>query len=185
MDEELELARAFAAREAWAYDLAYRRHGSVLYAAARQVLRDDREAQDCVHDVLLRLWRSGSTYRSERGTLRAFLATCVRNEALSRVRKSGNRARIEQTFETPDGAAKTEGDVGETVAARESVRRALAGLSDKQRESVVMAYYRQFTLVEIAHELSEPVGTIKSRLSSALQNLRKAFASEESAHVGS
>ena len=57
--DELELARAFVNREAWAYEAAYREHGSVLYAAALQVLRDSHDAQDCVHDVFLRLWRRG------------------------------------------------------------------------------------------------------------------------------
>jgi RNA polymerase sigma-70 factor, ECF subfamily len=172
---ELELARAFVKREAWAYDAAYREHGRTVYAAALQVLRDPQEAQDCVHDVLLRLWRRGSDYRLERGSLRAFLAVCVRNEALSRSRKARNRERIVETVRPASDVA----DFGTMVADRESVRSALQSLGDKHRETIGLAYYGQLTLDEIARKLDEPLGTIKSRLSAALRKLRETLASED------
>ena len=176
---ELELARAFVKREAWAYEAAYREHGRTIYAAALQVLHDAQEAQDCVHDVLLRLWRRGCDYRVERGSLRAFLAVCVRNEALSRSRKAQNRERIVRAAEPPGDVA----DFGGAVADRESIRAAIDALGDKHRETIGLAYYGQFTLDEIARKLGEPLGTIKSRLSAALRKLRETLASEEPPHA--
>jgi RNA polymerase sigma-70 factor (ECF subfamily) len=179
-DEELVLARAFVNREAWAYDAAYKVHGNVLYSAALQVLRDPHEAADCVHDVLLRLWRRGDAYRIERGSLRAFLAVCARNEALSRSRKSRNRDRIVQALERPSG----DGDIATGVADRESMRRALEVLTTKQRETIELAYVRHMTHEEIATSLGEPTGTVKSRLSSALRKLREALAPRGGHDVG-
>jgi RNA polymerase sigma-70 factor, ECF subfamily len=178
--DDPELSRGFAAREGWAYEAAYRLHGRTLYAAAFGVLRVAQDAQDCVHDVLLRLWQRGGDFRIERGSLVAFLAVCVRNEALSRLRKRGNRERIEQTA-TPSAAGA---DVGNAVADRASVDAALRRLNDKERRTVSLAYYRHLTHAEIAAELREPVGTVKSRLSSALRNLRAAFPREESDYAG-
>jgi RNA polymerase sigma-70 factor (ECF subfamily) len=171
LDGEPELARAFVAREAWAHEAAYRLHGRVLYAAALGVLRDPQDAQDCVHDVLLRLWRNSSAFRSERGSLRAFLAVCVRNEALSRLRKSHNRDRIERSLRVPD----TFDDVASGVAQEESIGRALAALTESQRQTVLLSYFGHLTHEEIAGELGEPVGTVKSRLSAALRRLRQAL----------
>jgi RNA polymerase sigma-70 factor (ECF subfamily) len=176
---ELELARAFVKREAWAYEAAYREHGRAIYAAALQVLSNAQEAQDCVHDVLLRLWRRGSAYREERGSLRAFLAVCVRNEALSRSRKARNRERIVRETEPRGDVA----DFGSAVADRESIRVALDALGDKQRETIALAYYGRLTLEEIARKFDEPLGTVKSRLSAALRKLRETFASEEPPHA--
>jgi RNA polymerase sigma-70 factor, ECF subfamily len=173
--DDLELGRAFAAREAWAYEAAYRLYARVLHAAAHGVLHTDPDAQDCVHDVLLRLWRRGDAYRIERGSLRAFLAVCVRNEALSRVRDERNRERIARATHEPAIAP----DASEEVAQRQSVRAALQALSDKQRQSVELAYYGGLTHEQIALQLEEPVGTVKSRLSAALRRLREAFGSEE------
>lgn len=177
--DDLEIAQAFVKREAWAYDAAYRTHGRLIYAAALQVLRDPQEAQDCVHDVMLRLWRRGSDYRLERGSLRAFLAVCVRNEALSRSRKSANRQRIARGVESAGDVA----DFGGAIADREALRGALDSLGEKQRTTIGLAYYGHLTLDEIARKLGEPVGTIKSRLSAALRKLRESLASGESSHA--
>ncbi|MBV8722386.1 MAG: sigma-70 family RNA polymerase sigma factor [Candidatus Eremiobacteraeota bacterium] len=179
MDESRELAEAFASGEAWAYEAAYRMHAGLLQAAARSVLRDRDEAQDCVHDVLTRLWQRGNAYRIERGSLRAFLAVCVRNEALSRARTSSHRANIAQRLPpVPD-----EPDPSDAIAERETVGNALRSLNEKERGTLEMAYYEGLTHEQIAQRTGEPVGTIKSRLSSALRRLRAYFAQPESSHV--
>ena len=179
MDDDAELARAFVAREAWAYEAAYRMHGKVLYAAALGVLRDAQDAQDCVHDVLVRLWQRGNDFMRERGSLRAFLAVCVRNEALSRLRVARNRERIAASIPEPSD----EPDVGEQVVQRVAIRGALETLDPKQRTIIELAYYTHLTHEQIAAKLKEPVGTVKSRLSAALRKLRERF-TEESSHVG-
>ncbi len=150
-----------------------------LYVVAFGVLRIAQDAQDCVHDVMLRLWQGGDAFRVERGSLRAFLAVCVRNEALSRARKSRNRDRIARSVREPAG----QDDVGEAVTARESVRAALAGLTESQRRAIDLAYYAGLTHEQIAGELGEPVGTIKSRLSAALRRLRGDFVRQETTHA--
>lgn len=183
MHEETELARAFAARESWAYETAYRLYGRTLFQAALGVLRDDQEAQDCVHDVMLRLWRRGSGFCVERGSVGAFLAVSARNEALSRLRKRVNRERI-ATGAALKTAEVVAADVSEAVSERFAIDAALQLLSEKERQSIVLAYYRHFTHAEIADELNEPVGTIKSRLSAALRRLRVAFVSQEIQHAG-
>jgi RNA polymerase sigma-70 factor (ECF subfamily) len=170
-----ELARAFAAGESWAYEAAYTLHRDTLYAAAWSVLRDGGDAQDCVHDVMARLWRRRSAFTFERGSLRAFLAVCVRNEALTRARNAGNRERIALRL-MPAAVA---GDHSAGVAEREAVERALRALTDKQRETIVMAYYQGMTHPEIADRTGEPIGTVKSRLSGALRRLREFFIAEE------
>ena len=144
----------------------------MLYSAALQVLRDPNDAADCVHDVLLRLWRRRDAYRVQRGSLRAFLAVCIRNEAISRARTARNRDRILQGLDRP----KDHDDVAGGVVDRESIRRALEVLPQKQRETIELAYVRQMTHEEIASALGEPTGTVKSRLSSALRKLRETLA---------
>jgi RNA polymerase sigma-70 factor, ECF subfamily len=177
-DDELTLA--FSRGEAWAYEAAYRLHGDALYAAARGVLRDTSDAQDCVHDVMARLWQRRSAFTPERGSLRAFLAVCARNEALTRVRNASTRERILSRV-VPEVPAPR--DYGDELAERESVERALSALTEKQRETIQMAYYQCLTHPEIAQRTGEPVGTIKSRLSVALRRMREFFAAEESSHV--
>lgn len=150
-----------------------------LYGVAFGVLRIAQDAQDCVHNVMLRLWRDGDAFRVERGSLRAFLAVCARNEALSRARTARNRDRIARSFREP----AEQDDVGESVTTRESVRVALQSLTESQRRAIDLAYYTGLTHEQIAAELGEPVGTIKSRLSAALRRLRGDFVRQETTHA--
>lgn len=175
-----ELALAFSRGEAWAYEAAYRIHGDALYAAAYGILHDAPDAQDCVHDVMVRLWQRRHVFTPERGSLRAFLAVCARNEALTRARNTGTRERILTRAAAPAASAR---DHGDDVAERESMERALGALTGKQRDTIEMAYYQCLTHPEIAERTGEPLGTVKSRLAGALRRLREYFSAEESSHV--
>jgi RNA polymerase sigma-70 factor (ECF subfamily) len=151
--------------------------GARLYATARRVVRDDEVASDCVHDVFLRLWRTGSAYAPARGSLEAFLVTCVRNEALARVRNEGRREVLRKGLPV-EQSYDEESDPIE----RERIARAVASLSPEQQRSIELAYYRGLTFAEIASDLGEPLGTIKSRISGALRKLRERL-SEDIGHA--
>ena len=170
--EEASFGQAFARREEWAFDEAYRRYGALLYSVALGVLHAPQDAEDCVHDVLTRLWLSPQAFAFERGTVRAFLTVCVRNDAISRVRTRSRRAALAhalqsgveeaETFEIPDHVEY------------ERLRRALADLPGVQREALMLAYFGGKTHVEVAAALGEPLGTVKSRISLGLRKLAAA-----------
>jgi len=171
--EERAVEAGFVAREAWAFEAAYVTYRRLLYGAAYGVLHDASDAEDCVHDVLIRLWQRGHAYTAARGTLHAFLSVCVRNEALSRRRRGVNRARIER--EKLDAGA-VEPPADDPVLGRMIVTQSLQSLTDPQRQAIQLAYYDGLTHEEIARRLGEPVGTVKSRLSNALRVLRRVLA---------
>jgi RNA polymerase sigma-70 factor (ECF subfamily) len=171
--QDRAVENGFVAREAWAFEAAYQSFKSLLFGAAASVLNNREDAEDTVHDVLARLWQRGHAYTTARGSLRAFLIACVRNEALSRRRKSGNRLRIEQTVR-PETVVPAD----ESLADRDRVARALDVLGEKQREVIRLAYEEGLPYAEIAQRLNEPAGTIKSRLSNAVRTLRAHFAAQ-------
>ena len=169
------LERAFAARSEWAYDEAYRRFGARLYAGARRLLRDSESAADCVQDVMLHLWKRGDAYSADRGSLEAFLAACVRNNALARLRNEGRH--IQRLRAMPRDPEEYQIDVDPIEQAR--LAAALEKLDAKQREAVERAYFAGMTHSEIAQELDTPIGTVKTRLAAAMRNLRSALSTED------
>jgi RNA polymerase sigma-70 factor (ECF subfamily) len=174
------LESAFAQRREWAYEAAYSRFGGRLYATALRLLRNPQAAQDCVHDVLLRLWRKPNAYSPERGILEAFLVVCVRNESLARLRGDARHAQIQQSV-----ASEPESyDLVVDPIERARIETAMQRLSALQRRVVQLAYYGGMTHREIAEQLDEPVGTVKSRLSAALRSLRDALGSSGAAYGG-
>ncbi|MBV8599940.1 MAG: hypothetical protein JO359_00095, partial [Candidatus Eremiobacteraeota bacterium] len=78
------------------WDEVYRLYADACFSVALYVLRAPDDAEDCVHDVFLRIYNAPGAYRPERGNLRAFLIACVRNEALSRRRTAARRRAIEE-----------------------------------------------------------------------------------------
>jgi RNA polymerase sigma-70 factor (ECF subfamily) len=171
---DAELASAFATKADGAFEEVYRRYGALLRTAARHVLGPAGDTDDCVHDVLLRVW-SRQKFSSGRGSLRAFLAVCVRNEAISRRRSSTRLAAFEdQTANDPlhGGGRDHSVDAVERVA----IRAALATLPREQRDVIELAYWGRYTKAEIAAKLEVPLGTIKSRASVGLRKLARTCA---------
>lgn len=171
-----ELAAAFAAKERWAFDEAYRRFGALLYSTAYNVLNNREDAQDCVHDALARVWRSPDSYSRSRGAVRSFLVVCVRNEAITRLRSKTRRLRLAERI----AAEPQEHDELPfvDVVEHDRLRAALGHLPPDQRRPLEMAYYEQKTHTEIARELAQPLGTIKSRIAMGLRKLGNALGAD-------
>jgi RNA polymerase sigma-70 factor, ECF subfamily len=174
--DETTLAQAFARRERWAFDEAYRRFGSLLYTVAYNVLHIAEDAEDCVHDVLVRVWKNPRTYTVDRGSVRAFLVVCVRNDAISRTRSAARREQLaERIGRENDGFEDLH--INDFIEERR-VREALAQLPDEQRTAVLLAYFGGKTHVEIAKQLGQPLGTVKSRIALGLRKLGAALTAE-------
>jgi RNA polymerase sigma-70 factor (ECF subfamily) len=172
--DDAALAQAFVSRVPDALGEAYRRYGDLLFSVARSVMCDATLAEDCVHDALVRVWSQAESYRPGRGTLRAFLVVCIRNEALTRRRDASRHAAIEArafSGDRFDEGAFAESDHVELARLRE----ALAALPADQRAVLDHAYFGGLSQSQIAARLGLPLGTVKSRASIALRKLALAM----------
>lgn len=176
-EDDDRLAAAFAARESWAFDEAYRRFGGLLYSTAYNVLGNADDAQDCIHDALARVWRSPNAYSRSRGAVRSFLVVCVRNEAISRMRSLGRRARLTERL-AAEPQEHDEIRIADPIE-RDRLRTALAALPPEQRAPLELAYYGGKTHVEVAEELGAPLGTVKSRIALGLRKLAAALGARQ------
>ena len=133
-----------------------------------RVLRDRREAEDLLHDVLLEVWRQAGDYDRNRGTLRTWLSIRMRSRAIDR-RKSPRYSRSVSLENRDEGTASDDPSRAPDIAA---VRRALTTLSDEQRVVIELGYFSGLSSSEIAKRVDIPVGTVKSRVAAALAKLR-------------
>jgi RNA polymerase sigma-70 factor (ECF subfamily) len=172
--EDDQMVADFVAGERHGLESVYAAYRKPLYSVARNILRDEDEAQDCVHDALLRIWQRPGGYRSERGSLRAYLLVSVRNEALTRQRNAARHTHIEKRA-AREQQSVYELDVNDPVE-RGRLRRALAALPAEQKTALELAYFGQLTHVQVAQRLDAPLGTIKSRIALALRKLHSAMA---------
>jgi len=169
-----ELAAAFVARRPQALEEAYRRYAGVLHAVARNALGESFEAADCVHDTVLRIWLAADSYREARGSLRAFLIVCVRNQALTRRRDAARHVTLERRNARFEATSEGPHEIPDYVEVRR-LQAALSSLPAEQRTVIELAYYGGRSQTEIARELGAPLGTIKSRAALGLRKLMSAL----------
>jgi RNA polymerase sigma-70 factor (ECF subfamily) len=150
----------------------YARYSSLVYAIALRVLGDTGAAEDVLQEVFLQLWRNPGAFDSSRGNLGAWLGVITRNRAIDGLRKRRPESDIAGVVVSvePDMASDAE-----QKRAMEKVRSTLGGMSQSQRSALEMAYFEGLTHTEIAAKTGEPLGTIKTRIRTGLQALRKAF----------
>ncbi|MFE2628307.1 sigma-70 family RNA polymerase sigma factor [Streptomyces sp. NPDC059374] len=147
--------------------------GSVL-GVARAVLRDQAQSEEVAQEVLVEVWRTAPRYRPERGTAINWILTLAHRRAVDRVR-SVEAAAARDTKAALLAHQPAYDEVTEQVENRleqEQVRRCLRTLTELQRQSVTLAYYRGLTYREVAEALSLPLGTVKTRLRDGLIRLR-------------
>jgi RNA polymerase sigma-70 factor, ECF subfamily len=151
----------------------YDRYSSIVYSVALRVLGDTGRAEDVMQEVFMQLWRNPGAFDAHRGSLAAWLAVIARNRAIDAVRKRRPESNIEDVVVAAD--LDLESEAARKIAV-EKVRGVLAGMPTEQRRAVELAFFEGLTHTEVAAKLGEPLGTVKTRIRSALQTLRKVMA---------
>jgi RNA polymerase sigma-70 factor, ECF subfamily len=157
----------------------YDRHSTAVYSLALRVVRRREDAEDVTQQVFTQAWRSSARYDQSRGVVAAWLLMMARSRAIDCVRRR-NPARDgvsddERLAAIPDPGPSVEHVVA-TSEQVERVRTAIDALPEEQRMAVELAYYDGLTHSEIAARTATPLGTVKTRVRSALQTLRAAVA---------
>jgi len=175
--QEQELLQVLVSRTARGDELAFEQLYDLLsatvYGVCRRVLRDPAESEEVAQEVLLEIWRKATHYDPSRAGVRSWAVMIAHSRAVDRVRSSERRRAREKATALPEPPAVDE--VSEAAVSAFEVRRvrkALAELSDVQRESVRLAFYGGHTHTEVAALLGVPVGTVKSRIRDGLGRLR-------------
>lgn len=153
----------------------YDRYSGVVYGVALRVLGDTMAAEDVLQEVFLQLWRNPHSFDPARGSLAPWLAVIARNRAIDLLRKRPQQE-DEDISELPIATSVNLEDAAAQRQAIEKVRSVLAGLPAEQRRTLEMAFFEGMTHTEIAAKTGDPLGTVKTRVRSALLAVRKALA---------
>ena len=148
-------------------------YSGVVYGVALRVLGDTTAAEDVLQEIFLQLWRRPQAFNAERGRLAPWLAVIARNRAIDVLRKRPPETDID---EMPVSTGIDLEDVAARRLAIEKVRCVIGELPPEQRKALEMAFFEGLTHTEIASKTGDPLGTVKTRIRSALMAVRKALA---------
>ena len=177
--EELALIRAIAAGDKTAFGSLYDRYAGTVMALCLRVLGDRAEAEEAVTDVFWQVWQQAGRFDLERGQPIAWLSTLARTRAIDRRRALARRRSLvvpeddgagSRTERLPSDADPHADAVGSEQGER--VRRALSSLAPEQRRVVEMNFFGGLSHKDIAAELGEPLGTVKTRIRSGLARMK-------------
>jgi RNA polymerase sigma factor (sigma-70 family) len=171
---EEELVAALKRNERTAFEFLYDHYSGALYNIISKTLRDEETAADVLQESFLKIWKNIASYNPEKGRLFTWIINIARNGAIDAVRMEGRKPTMD---DIDDKAALDERDISEDTQAISSDMKAIVDLLRPERKILIdMAYFQGYTHEEISEELSIPLGTVKSRIRTALQELKRYFA---------
>ncbi|QTZ95595.1 sigma-70 family RNA polymerase sigma factor [Streptomyces auratus] len=157
-----------------AFESLYTAVAGTVLGLVRRVVRDPAQSEEVAQEVLIEVWRTAARFDPRQGSAMAWIMTLTHRRAVDRVR-SVQAAADRDHRAGVHGYTTAFDEVSEQVERRlerEQVRRCLGQLTDLQRESVTLAYYRGYTYRETADLLGTALGTVKTRLRDGLIRLR-------------
>jgi RNA polymerase sigma-70 factor, ECF subfamily len=182
---DAELMARVAQGDSAAIEVLYDRYNRVVYSFALRIIGDRQGAEELLQEVFFRVWRQADAYSDRRGSFVTWLLSITHNMGIDELRRRRRRPqRADQ--EDPLEFLATMADRGRSVeqdvllnTLRDQVNAAMNDLPDAQREALELAYFRGLTQREIAEELGEPLGTIKTRMRLGLRKLRTHLEQQE------
>jgi RNA polymerase sigma-70 factor, ECF subfamily len=182
---DARLARRIRDGDADALGELYDRYAAIALGTALRVVGDREEAEDVVHDAFVTVWRKIDRFDADRGALRAWLMTVVRNRAIDRIRSRRMTVDVADADERSllrTGPNPTWESVLLSTSAAE-IRGALADLPHEQRRAIELAYFEGYTYREVAELTGVAAGTANGRLRLALEKLRDALGGTSGAPI--
>ena len=176
--EERQLVEGLLAGNEDAVRALYARYARPIFTLGLRLLGSPEAAEELTQDVFLAAWRKAARFDPSRGRLSTWLMTIAHNLAVDRLRREtgASRPRLVLVDEVPEVPSA---DEEEPIVERDAALRALSTLSDAERRLLVRAYFGGLTAREIAEDDKIPLGTVKTRLRTALIKVRKANVDKE------
>jgi len=173
------LLERISRRESSALSELYDRNSSLLFSIIIRILKEKTEAEDVLQEVFLTIWERAEKYDKQLGSPSAWLARVARNRAVDRLRSKGYKTRAKESdLERAHDVFSTEYAANPEQHAmlssqQEDILIALTTLSKEQKELIEFAYFRGYTQSELAEHFNLPLGTVKTRIRTAMSALRQ------------
>ncbi len=167
---ENELVHLLKQRTQAAFNYLYDNYSGALYNIITSILKDKELANDVLQEVFIKIWRQIDQYDAEKGRLFTWMVNISRNASIDALRSKGyniqkqNRELTENVYEAAGGTDIETDKIG--------LRKIVSSLKNEYKELIELAYFQGYTQDEISKILSMPLGTVKTRLRTALIQLK-------------
>ncbi|MDO8970709.1 MAG: RNA polymerase sigma factor [Saprospiraceae bacterium] len=170
--QDQQLINRLQAQDRAAIGTLYEAYGGALFGVVLRIVQQRELAEQVLQDTFVKAWKNGASYDTTKGRLFTWLLNIARNTAIDATRtahyqKSRKTDSLDSLVHSPGGQSLNPDQIG----VRELVNR----LDEKYKTLIDMVYFRGYTQEEVAEETGIPLGTVKTRLRYAINELRGIF----------
>jgi RNA polymerase sigma factor (sigma-70 family) len=167
---EAELVNMLKQRTQSAFNYLYDNYSASLYTVILSILQEKELANDTLQEVFIKIWRQIEQYNPEKGRLFTWMVNISRNASIDILRSKDYHSQKQnrELTENVYNAASTVNIETDKIG----LRKLISNLKDDQKILIELAYFQGYTQDEISKLLNMPLGTVKTRLRSALIQLR-------------
>lgn len=183
--EDPALVTMVSGGSAAALEILYERYSRVVFSFALRILGDRAAAEELLQEVFFRTWKQARHFSEIRGSFVTWLLSITHNMAIDEIRKQNRRPRRADSADpvlmltnVVDEQASVEEQASNSET-REQIMSAIRTLPHAQQAVIELAYFRGLTQREIAVELGEPLGTIKTRMRLGVRKIREYLETHE------
>ena len=167
--DERELVTALRQNDDQAFGYLYDHYSGALYSVIKQVVGDLEVSNDVLQETFINIWRKIELYDESKGRLFTWMLNIARNAAIDKTRSKGFQQSSKlQPIVDSDGILASVKPGSDDYG----LKKVLLRLKDEQRLLIDLSYFQGFTHEQIAKALDIPLGTVKTRIRSALTQLR-------------
>jgi RNA polymerase sigma-70 factor (ECF subfamily) len=168
---ESELVASLQQRSEKAFSYLYDNYSGALYGVINSIVTEAETANDVLQDVFVNIWKKIESYDPAKGRLFTWMLNIARNAAIDKIRSKGFRDSLKNQ-PISENVDMNAGSVINPVVNDVGLKKVISRLKEEQRVLIDLAYFHGFTHEEIAKAMNIPLGTVKTRIRSALIQLR-------------
>jgi RNA polymerase sigma-70 factor, ECF subfamily len=172
------LVQSIAAGDQRALHALYDRAHRIVFTLIMRITANRETAEELTIDVFHDIWRSASRYDAANSSVLGWIMIQARSRAIDRLRFDSRKKRSHSGDVPPEAEIADPRDRLELREQGEALRAALTALTADERQAIEMTFFGGLTYAEAAARLDQPLGTIKTRIRSALHKLRHRLAAE-------
>lgn len=170
-EEELVVQLQRRNQQAFAY--LYDNYAAALNGIIFRLVEDKELAEDILQEAFIKIWNNFSNYDTTKGRLFTWMLNLTRNLTIDTLRSKGYKK--QSKISSDENSVSNYADTNATLEKFDGIgiRKQLSNLKPEQRSIIDMAYFNGYTQDEISKEMGIPLGTVKTRMRSAILELRK------------
>lgn len=173
--KENELLQCLQSNDQRQFSKLYDSYSNALFGLISKWIGDAEIAENLLQDVFVKVWRNSTQYDASKGRLFTWMYNIARNVCIDHLRSKAHKQNKASVLSDDVPVLLPSGNNNSFLPDTIDLRKLVNRLKQEEKEVIELMYFKGYTQSEIAEIMNTPLGTVKTRMSRAIRNLRYFF----------